>query len=137
MTSVLVVDDAGDLRLLMRHVLQAEGFHVLEASGGQGALDALAGEAAGADLVVLDVQMPDLDGWDTLAGIRGGVAPETAVIVCSVKSGPEDVRRAWLLGCDGYVVKPFEVGEFVEEIRAVLARRPEEREAIRAARLSE
>jgi DNA-binding response OmpR family regulator len=56
-------------------------------------------------------------------------------VVCSVKSSPEDVRRAWLLGCDGYVVKPFDVDVLVTEIRAVLARSVAEREALRAERV--
>jgi two-component system KDP operon response regulator KdpE len=133
--TALVVDDAEDVRLLLAHVLTEAGFVVTEAASGPEGLARLA-DGPVPDVVVLDVQMPDLDGWDTLASIRGGVAPTVAVIVCSVKAGPEDRRRAWLLGCDAYVSKPFDVADLIAEVRAVQARSLEERVAERARRLA-
>ena len=116
----LVVDDAADLRLLVRTALQREGIDVDEAANGRDALDAL---AAGSlpDIVVLDIQMPELDGWDTLAAIRAG--KDTAslpVIVCTVRSHPADIERAADLGADAVVTKPFAVDELTSTVARVL-----------------
>jgi len=126
-----VVDDTGDIRFLMKLLLAHCGLEVLEAPTGAAFLDEL---AAGArpDVVVLDLQMPELDGWDTLQRIREQRDLDAvAVVICSVKAGPDDQRRAWELGCDGYISKPFANGAFVDEITTVLARSPDERRALR------
>jgi two-component system response regulator ResD len=136
MPSVLVVDDADDIRILIREVVTRVGFDVTEASSGAEAIIALAGGALH-DVVVLDVQMPDMDGWDTLAVIRS--RPGTAripVILCTVKASAADARRAWALGCDGYLTKPFSIAVLAEEVATVATRTEEERVAVRAARLA-
>jgi two-component system OmpR family response regulator len=130
---VLVVDDNDDIRLLMRRVLQWGGFEVAEADRGQVALDLLAAGDLPA-VTLLDVQMPDMDGWDTLAAIRADPATaDLPVILCTVKGRPVDVERGWSLGCDGYLTKPFDVDEVVAEVHAVVARDEPERSAVRAA----
>jgi DNA-binding response OmpR family regulator len=90
------------------------------------------------DLVLLDVQMPELDGWDTLEALRA--QPRLAgvpIILCTVKSAPVDLARGWALGCDGYVVKPFAIADLTAEVEAVLAvpeqKRPARRERARRA----
>ena len=83
--------------------------------------------------MLLDVQMPELDGWDTLRGIRAhDDLHELPVVLCTVKSGPVDTALGWTLGCDGYVVKPFAIDALVGEVESVLARSPEDRLAHRA-----
>ena len=133
----LVVDDAADIRLLAELVLSMAGFTVDAASSGSEALRLL---AAGdlPDIVVLDVQMPDLDGWETLSRLRSD--PRTAslpVVLCTVKGLPEDTLRGWTLGCDGYLGKPFDITGLVEELQRVLARDDAERAALRSSRLAE
>jgi CheY-like chemotaxis protein len=137
MTTVLVVDDAADIRLLQRAVLGRSGFSVVEASGGPDALAALAADPL-PDAVVLDVQMPVMDGWETLAAIRSDPRlVEVPVILCTVKARPTDTERAWRAGCDGYLSKPFPIARLVEEVETALARTAAQREAVRRARLSE
>ena len=137
MTAALVVDDAPDIRLLADLVLSMAGFSVTAAASGREALAVL---AAGdlPDIVLLDVQMPDVDGWETLSRVRSD--PRTShlpVVLCTVKGLPEDALKGWTLGCDGYLGKPFDIGALVSELRAVLERDGEAREAVRRAKVDE
>jgi CheY-like chemotaxis protein len=132
-----VVDDAPDIRLLADLVLSMAGFRVTAASSGSEALRAVRG-AELPDIVLLDVQMPDVDGWETLSRLRGD--PRTAelpVVLCTVKGLPEDTLRGWSLGCDGYLGKPFDIARLVEELHGVLERDPAERRALRLRRIAE
>lgn len=133
----MVVDDAADIRLLADLVLTMAGFSVTAAPSGDHALRLLAaGELP--DIVLLDVQMPDLDGWETLARLRGD--PRTAalpVVMCTVKGLPEDTLRGWSLGCDGYLGKPFEIAGLVSELTSVLERDVGQRAEVRSNRIAE
>ena len=133
----LVVDDAADIRLLADLVLSMAGFRVTAAESGREALRLLS-ETELPEIVLLDVQMPDLDGWETLSRLRAD--PRTAelpIVLCTVKGLPEDTLKGWSLGCDGYLGKPFDIGGLVDELRGVLRRRPEERRALRQSRIEE
>ena len=136
MTTVMVIDDAPDIRLLLRMVLSLEGFSVTEAESGRHALELLAaGERP--DIAVLDVQMPELDGWETLARIRQDPATsDLRVVMCTVKSQPADLLQGWGLGCDGYLSKPIEVRGLAVTLRQVLARGEEERRSVREERIA-
>lgn len=129
---VLVVDDNADIRLLLRAVLDQSGYRVVEAGDGVEALKLLH-QDDDVDAVVLDVQMPDMDGWEILTRIRAEdeLAP-LPVILCTVKSRLQDTRRGWELGCDGFVNKPFSVAEVAQEVTAVVNRAPAERRSRRA-----
>jgi DNA-binding response OmpR family regulator len=139
MATVLVVEDEPDIRFLIRQVLEANGISVREAPSGPAAIRTLADEEEPLPhLVLLDVQMPNMDGWDTLAAIR--VNPPTAglpVVMCTVKSSPEDKVRGLELGCDGYVTKPFDMWELMAQVQATLARSQPEREHLRRAVLEQ
>jgi CheY-like chemotaxis protein/HPt (histidine-containing phosphotransfer) domain-containing protein len=131
---VLLVDDAPELRLLGRSVLAAAGYDVDLAIDGH---DALARINAGdiPDVVVLDVQMPGLDGWDTLAAIRAN--PDTAalpVIMCSVTKRPGCRIRAQELGADGFVTKSYGVEHFERVVTQIAQHADEERARMRASR---
>jgi DNA-binding response OmpR family regulator len=133
----LVVDDAHDIRLLVDLVLSMAGFTVTAASSGREALSMLSGDDL-PDIVLLDVQMPEVDGWETLTRLRAD--PRTAdlpVVLCTVKGLPEDTLRGWSLGCDGYLGKPFDIGGLVDELHGVLRRDRPEREALRRQRVAE
>jgi len=133
----MVVDDAPDIRLLADLVLSMAGFVVTAAASGEEALRLLAGGDL-PDIVLLDVQMPDVDGWETLSRLRGD--PRTAdlpVVLCTVKGLPEDAIKGWSLGCDGYLGKPFDISGLVEELHGVLGRGHTERETFRRRRIAE
>lgn len=133
----LVVDDAPDIRLLADLVLTMAGFSVTAAASGSEALRKLAGGDL-PDIVLLDVQMPDVDGWETLSRVRAD--PRTAnlpVVLCTVKGLPEDTLKGWSLGCDGYLGKPFDIGRLVEELNGVLKRTVKQRQAVRKAKVAE
>jgi CheY-like chemotaxis protein len=135
-STILLVDDAPDIRLLLRAVLQRSGHEVLEADSGAAALELVsAGHVP--DAVILDIQMPGLDGWETLAQLREHPWAEgVPVLMCSVKAAPQDMSRAWLLGCDGYLTKPFNITDLAREVEAIIAMPTSERSAVRRARLA-
>jgi CheY-like chemotaxis protein len=135
--TALVVDDAADIRLLTDLVLTMAGFTVKAAASGREALHMLAG-ADLPDIVLLDVQMPEVDGWETLSRVRAD--PRTAdlpVVLCTVKGLPEDTLKGWSLGCDAYLGKPFDIGALVEELQTVLKRTIDQRLAVRRAKVAE
>lgn len=133
MAHVLVVDDEPDLRLLLRINLEVQGHRVSQAGDGAVALTAVAAEAP--DVVVLDVMMPVLDGWGVLERLRAGGA-DLPVIVVSAKDDPASVRRAFELGADDHLAKPFDLDELVGAVEVHLGRTPAERAAARAERLA-
>ena len=138
MIRALVVDDQADVRSLMREVLSHSGVAVEEATDGFDALGRLA-RADRSDVVILDVQMPDMDGWDTLAAMRRRHGEDLGIILCTVRSRPGDAVRAYELRCDAYLSKPFDIRELTSVTTTVagcttaerLARR---QEALAAAR---
>jgi CheY-like chemotaxis protein len=133
---ILLVDDAADIRLLVRAVLQRSGHEILEADSGSAALAHL-GQPPLPDAVILDIQMPGVDGWETLSALRADpAAVDLPVLVCSVKAARQDTSRAWMLGCDGYLTKPFNIVDLAHEVDAVIAMSPDERQAVRRARLA-
>ena len=140
MKTVLIVDDAEDIRHLLTTMLQADGYGVIAAEGGTTALEVLAGNAQ-VDLVLLDVQMPELDGWSTLQQIRRDpVHAGVPVVLCTVKQHSTDLARAWSLGADGYITKPFQIADLLAEISYVLNRSAEQRAVLlqhRRARVTE
>lgn len=122
MAHILVVDDQPDIRELLRAILDLNGHTVEQAPTGCAALQRLR-DGAHPNLIILDVQMPEKDGWDTLSEIRaehGEFGPR--VILCTVKGHPRDLLHGWVLGCDGYVWKPFDLKLLMDEINRVLAR---------------
>ncbi|MGC8779302.1 MAG: response regulator transcription factor [Anaerolineae bacterium] len=115
---ILVVDDEARMRRFVRMNLDLEGFDVLEAENGLVALQRVRDDMP--DLVLLDVMMPDLDGFETLERIRA--MSSVPVIMLTVKGEEEDRIRGLDLGADDYITKPFSPRELVSRIRAVLRR---------------
>ncbi|GMU65214.1 MAG: DNA-binding response regulator [Acidobacteriota bacterium] len=116
---VLVIDDEPQIRRFLEIGLRAEGFEVVEASTGETGLAELA--RRGADLVVLDLGLPDLDGHEVLERIRSWSS--VPVIVLSVRAREAEKVRALDGGADDYVTKPFGVPELMARIRALLRHR--------------
>jgi two-component system phosphate regulon response regulator PhoB len=115
---VLVVDDDAESRALVRAALERESFSVLEAADGAEALVAIA--ADGPDLVVLDVNLPSVGGFDVLAQMRQ--ANSVPVIMVTGRDGETDRVLGLELGADDYVVKPFSARELASRVRAILRR---------------
>jgi two-component system KDP operon response regulator KdpE len=115
---ILVVDDESRMVRFVRMNLELEGYQVAEASSGMEALDKVRDELP--DLVVLDVMMPEMDGFETLARLRE--ISTVPVIMLTVKGDEEDRIRGLELGADDYVTKPFSPRELASRIRAVLRR---------------
>jgi CheY-like chemotaxis protein len=121
---VLVVDDERDVRELIGRILELAGIDVSYAADGAEALHALRRDAR-SDAVVLDVQMPRLDGWATLEAIRiDPLTRDIPVVLCTVQGDRLDVERGWALGCDAYLTKPFDVDVLVGTVQGVAGRRP-------------
>lgn len=116
---LLVVDDEKAMADAIADNLEFEGFQVTRAYGGQPALDALLAEKHA--LVVLDVMMPDLDGFEVLEKLRRN-NDQTPVIFLTARSAEADKLRGLGLGADDYVVKPFSILELVARVKAVLNR---------------
>jgi len=134
--TILVVDDAPDIRFLLRAVLQRADHTILEATSGTAALDLLA-DGLRPDAVILDIQMPGLDGWDTLTQLRAHpLEIDAPVLMLSVKASTPDLQRAWRLGCDAYLAKPFDITSLAHQVEELISASPEERAALRHARLA-
>ncbi|MBU4173896.1 MAG: response regulator [Actinobacteria bacterium] len=123
---ILVVDDDPTMVKLINVNLKLNNYSVVEATSGEQALNVLAAETV--DLIVLDIMMPGVDGWEVLKRIRSSrETEEMPVILVTAKTQDSDVIRGWELGADEYVIKPFNPLLLVEVIRMVLDRSYEER----------
>ncbi|MEV5450348.1 response regulator transcription factor [Streptomyces sp. NPDC052535] len=118
MATVLVVDDEAKLRGLLRDYLERDGYRVLEAADGRGALDLAA--ASRPDLVILDLGLPGLPGEEVARLLRK--TSEVPVVMLTAKASENDRVMGLRLGADDYVVKPFSPRELVARVEAVLRR---------------
>jgi two-component system KDP operon response regulator KdpE len=116
---VLVVDDEADMRRALRTGLGYRDFDVRAVATGEDALDQAASWRP--DVVLLDLGLPTIDGFEVLAGLRDG-DNRAAVLVVSVMPDEKDKVRALDLGADDYLVKPFGIEELLARIRAVQRR---------------
>ncbi|MHB1007421.1 MAG: response regulator transcription factor [Chloroflexota bacterium] len=115
---ILIVDDEPDLQHAIKLYLEEEGYMTFTADNGLEALDVVREKVP--DLVVLDVLMPKLDGFETLAHIREmSIVP---VIMLTVRGEEQDKVRGLRMGADDYVTKPFSQRELLSRIEAVLRR---------------
>ena len=122
---VLVVDDDPSIRTICREVLESSGYTVREASSGGQARSEV--HRFKPDLVMLDVMMPGLDGFQTAEGLRAEPATSMVpIIFLSAKGETADKVRAFRLGAEDYVVKPFIAAELVARVRKALERRERE-----------
>jgi DNA-binding response OmpR family regulator len=116
--SILVVDDEERMARFIRLNLEHDGFQVTEAYRGMKAIQALRDEMP--DLIILDVMLPDIDGFEVLKLIRE--ISHVPVIMLTAKGEEDDRVRGLELGADDYVTKPFSPRELVSRVRAVLRR---------------
>lgn len=117
---ILLIEDDRRIRDLLPRYFTQDGMTMLTAADGQSGLALLAERHP--DLVLLDVNLPDLDGWSILKRIRHSLAPQQPVIMLTGRSDVPDRLLGLDLGADDYIVKPFEPLEVIARVRAVLRR---------------
>jgi two-component system, OmpR family, response regulator MprA len=116
---VLVADDERAVRESLRRALVLEGYEVELASGGREALDSVG--SGRADVVVLDVLMPDIDGLEVCRRLRGG-GDRVPVLMLTARDAISDRVEGLEAGADDYLVKPFDLDELIARLRALLRR---------------
>ena len=114
--NVLIIDDEIQIRKFLDIALRAQGYKTLLAETGQKGLEMLV--LQGADLVILDLGLPDLDGYDVLSELRSW--SNVPVIVLSVRSNEEEKVKLLDVGANDYVTKPFSIQELMARIRVLL-----------------
>ncbi|XKE47136.1 response regulator [Halomonas organivorans] len=119
MPKVLVVDDEPNIVLSLEFLMQQAGFEVITAEDGETALERVAEQAP--DLVLLDISLPGIGGFDVLERLRADPALSRLPIIMLTAHGREVEREKGLaLGADDYVTKPFSTQALVEKVRALL-----------------
>lgn len=119
--TILIAEDSADIREILLRLLQRSGYHVIAVTNGQDALAQCQRQLP--DLVLLDLSMPLLNGWDTLAAIRqlpGGAA--TRIVAVTAHAMHQDREAVFAQGFDGYVAKPLEFRSFLALVAEMLAR---------------
>ena len=119
MFQILVVDDDKNTRLLFKAILEHENYTVFVASNGVEAMDVM--DKNHIDLVVLDIMMPQMDGYEFTRGLREN-DDNLPILMVSAKHLPQDKKKGFLAGTDDYMAKPIDEEEMVLRIKALLRR---------------
>jgi len=119
---VLIVEDETDFRDMLRHVLEHAGYQVAAAGNGEDGLGLYRQTLP--DVVILDVNLPDMSGFDICRKIReDGPRSETPILMCTVRSEVSGVAEGLGLGATDYVLKPFQVSDLLERLSRALQRK--------------
>ena len=118
---ILVVEDEEHLAIGIQFNLEAEGFHVTCVGDGHQALEQLSVSQTPIDLVVLDLMLPGMSGYDVCEKIRES-GMQLPVLMLSARSLPEDRARGFDVGADQYLNKPFELDELISRVKSLLQR---------------
>ncbi|HEX8229738.1 MAG TPA: response regulator transcription factor [Chloroflexia bacterium] len=116
MTRVLVVDDEVDIRQVLAYVLVDEGYEVDEASNGEAALELI--ERRHPDVIILDMKMPGIDGWEFARRYRDLYGNRAPIIVLT--AAQDAARRGTDISAESYVPKPFDLDVLVERVSALV-----------------
>lgn len=124
---VLVVDDEPDVLLLCRVNLEFEGYRVTEAADGEAALDQMRSDRP--DVVLLDVMMPKMDGWEVLRTVKeDDDLKDIPIVMLTARVQDQDQIRGWSEGAADYITKPFSPLALSQVLQDVLSTAPEEEE---------
>lgn len=121
---VLIADDEKELVDFLRGALVREGFDVVVASDGQEAKDRITEEEP--DLILLDLIMPRVAGWEVLKWLREEKRSKIPTIIVSAKDQMDDIKKGYALEANYYIIKPVRIKDIVSGIRTILALPPEE-----------
>ena len=125
MARILIADDDPDIRQLVIYALIDQGHEVSVAKDGKEAFDAV--EQSPPDLMVLDIMMPEMDGYDVMRALNDkGIRGFTKILVLTAKGSERDWKLGYDLGADRYVTKPFDPDELVEIVTDMLSSSSEE-----------
>lgn len=120
METILVVDDTDEIRMLLVATLEQAGYGVVEASDGSGVMQWI--EDTRPDAIILDLMMPGIDGWETLAQLKAREDTRgIPVIISSALRGDDDLKRAKVMGAHDYVTKPWSAATLLERLRWALS----------------
>lgn len=117
MGKILVVDDEEETRLVLENILTKEGYAVLKAANGKEALELVQKDIP--DLILLDIRMPFMDGYEVCKRLKENKKTETIPIIV-ITAYPEEKEEALRLGGDDFISKPFEKIDLIVRIRAAL-----------------
>ena len=130
MQSILIDDDDPTVVIALQHLREQNDFKVVVARDGQEALDAM--ERAVPDLILLDVMMPRLSGYDVCERVRASPAwRRVPIMMLTAKGGLIEARKGLALGADDYMTKPFSTQDLLSRIRKLLSRLPSALDALR------
>ena len=124
--SILIVDDDADIRCLMKTCLEKD-YYILEASNGIEAIKVLferneQKEDKPVNLIILDVMMPDMDGYEVIKNLKQDKATKNIpVVFFSAKTQKKEIEKGLSLGAKGYLTKPFNIGELPQKIRKFIS----------------
>jgi DNA-binding response OmpR family regulator len=119
MKKILIVDDEPNIVMSLEYTFKKNNFEVFIARDGQEALDIL--KNALPDIIILDVMMPNVDGYGTLEQIKNdNRLKNTKVIFLSAKNKEKDIEKGLALGADLYMTKPFSVKKLVEQVNELV-----------------
>lgn len=119
--TILIVEDNEDNALIYRLILERNEFQVLHARNGVEGVQVASEQHP--DLILMDLALPLMDGWETMRQVRAD--PATAkipIIALTAHAEAEDRARAWAVGCDGFLAKPCRVGRVLSEVERFLGR---------------
>ncbi len=119
MVNILIVDDDKNIRKLLKVVLERQGYNVHLASDGLEALKLI--DQVKINLVVVDIMMPNIDGYEFTKTLREG-NNDLSVLMISAKQLVEDRKKAFMVGIDDYMTKPIDIEEFILHVKALLRR---------------
>ncbi len=127
-TRILVVEDDPSIQLLLQHVLGSAGYHIRSVESGAAALAAL--EEDDIDLLVLDLMLPDMDGYDVCQRIREDLQSTLPIIMVTALNQPQRIVEGLSVGADDYLAKPFFPEELLARVQRLLQRRHEALELV-------
>ena len=118
--TILVVDDMSQIRNILSFSLRKEGYEIKVASNGKDALKYALGDKP-PDLIILDIMMPGMDGYEVIKKIRASdTTKDIPIIFLTANAQKKDVQKGIELGCNDYMVKPFKMGDLRQKIAALL-----------------
>lgn len=118
---LLIVEDESPLVRGLSHTFKVNGFEVMTAADGESGLNAAL--SAKPDLILLDVMLPKMNGYEVCRAIRDQ-DPDTPILMLTAKSQEQDIVLGLNIGADDYITKPFRTGELIARVKALLRRRP-------------
>ena len=134
MARILIAEDNAEIRTLVSSILVEEGHKVGVAQNGQQALDMMMDDAP--DVLVLDIMMPQMDGYSVLKELKSsGIKEQMKILILTAKTSESDWVRGYKLGADSYLTKPFDTDELINAIEDLLSSTKEQLRVRREAEL--